>query len=246
MLRLPGDFTPGPEVLSAVPNTSFVSSFQSLMRAQRPAPSLHHQSSLQPFIPRSLKDSSMVLVRHDGVRRPLQPPYDGPYPVLESGDKVFKILKNGLPYTVSVDRLKPCNLPLTPPCSSIIPNRLPPPPHPSTPSSVPVRPSPAMTDPAPPLQCPRTGGNTPVGPRTDIYTPATPAGPILADHVLPPTEQSLLRRHSPRPTNLPLPAAAPDESSTVDLQSNTDFPPLGPPKFTMSGRQSKPRIRLNL
>ena len=92
MLRLPGEFTPGPEVICNEPNTSFVSSFQSLMRAQRPAPSIHHHSSLQPFVPRSLKDSSMVLVRHDGVKRPLQPPYDGPFPVLESGDKVFKIL----------------------------------------------------------------------------------------------------------------------------------------------------------
>ena len=129
-----------PEVTPTTSNTSFVSSFQKLMRDQRAAPSIHHPFSLPVFVPRDLKETSMVLVRHDGVRRPLQPPYDGPFPMLESGDKVFKILRNGLPYSVSVDRLKPCNLPLTPPLSSIIPNRLPPPPHP--PDSSPSGPAP--------------------------------------------------------------------------------------------------------
>ena len=119
--------------------SSFVSSFQRLMRSQRSAPSDHHATGLVPYVPRSLRESSMVLVRHDGVRRPLQAPYDGPYPVLEAGEKVFKILKNGLPYTVSVDRLKPCNLPMTPPFSSIIPNCNPPPQHPDDPSAPPRR-----------------------------------------------------------------------------------------------------------
>ena len=68
----------------------------------------------------------MVFVRHDGVKKPLQAPYDGPFPVLEPGEKVFKILKNGLPYTVSVDRLKICYSATSPP-SSMIPNRSPPP-----------------------------------------------------------------------------------------------------------------------
>ena len=121
MLRLPGQFIPAPEIphTTSVPSSSFVSSFQKLMREQRPAPSIHHPSS----IPKSLHQASMVLVRHDGVRRPLQSPYDGPFPVLEAGEKVFKILKNGLPYTVSVDRLKACNMPLSPPTSSMIPTK---------------------------------------------------------------------------------------------------------------------------
>ena len=96
---------------------------------------------MRPFIPRDLQHASMVLVRHDGVCRPLQNPYDGPYPVLESGEKVFRILRNGLPYTVSIDRLKACNMPITPPFSSIIPNKNPPPPHPpstATSSSAPT------------------------------------------------------------------------------------------------------------
>ena len=278
MLRLPGEFTPGPEVLSTTPNTSFVSSFQSLMRTQKPAPLLHHPSSLQTFVPRNLRESSMVLVRQHGVRRPLQPPYNGPFPVLESGDKVFKILRNGFPYTVSVDRLKPCNLPLTPPFSSIIPNRRPPPPHSSDPSPV-AGPSSIIHDSAPPLQSPRTDASTPVCPRTDVNTPdfppAVPApnprlrprSPLSTDQDLPPAGPApnpRLRPRSPLPANpplpsvtssstpVPLPSAAPPQihnqsgSSSLDLQSRTDFPPLDPPRFTMSGRQSKPRIRLNL
>ena len=63
------------------------------------------------MLPRRIirRTSPQVFVRVDGVRKPLQNPYDGPFQVLERGDKTFKILKNNLPYTVSVDRLKPCH-----------------------------------------------------------------------------------------------------------------------------------------
>ena len=133
-LRLPGEFVTPPEFISPSPSP-FLSEFQMRMRSNRAAPSLHHTSSASSssYVPRDLLTASMVLIRHDGVRKPLQNPYDGPYPVLEAGDKVFKVLRNGLPYTVSVDRLKPCHLPPGPrgPMSSIIPNRVPPPPHPA-------------------------------------------------------------------------------------------------------------------
>ena len=112
MLRLPGEFVPSPEFNSPRSHSSFVSEFQARMRVQRSAPSLHHSSKLfSPYVPSSLRSASMVLIRHDGVRRPLQKPYDGPFPVLETGDKFFKVVKNGLPYTVSIDRLKACNMP---------------------------------------------------------------------------------------------------------------------------------------
>ena len=145
MLRLPGEFLPAAEVVpgssSNINTSSFISNFQKLMREQRSAPSDHHPSSLRPFIPKDLQSASMVLVRRDGVRRPLQSPYDGPFPVLESGEKVFKILKNGLPYSVSIDRLKACNMPGTPPFSSIIPNTNPPPMPASSSSSSPSTPA---------------------------------------------------------------------------------------------------------
>ena len=48
-----------------------------------------------------------MYVRHDSVRKPLQRPYDGPFLVLEKKEKYFTTKKNGQPYSVSVDRLKP-------------------------------------------------------------------------------------------------------------------------------------------
>ena len=48
-----------------------------------------------------------MFVRIDAVRRPLSPPYEGPFKVLEKKEKTFIIDKSGKNYTVSVDRLKP-------------------------------------------------------------------------------------------------------------------------------------------
>ena len=98
-LRLPGEFVPSPEFNSLPSSSSFVSEFQARMKVQRPAPSCHHPSKSSTYVPSSLRTATMVLIRHDGVRRPLQKPYDGPFPVLEAGEKSFKVLKNGLPYT---------------------------------------------------------------------------------------------------------------------------------------------------
>ena len=88
-LRLPGQFIPGAELSEITPVSSFVSTFQTKMREQRPVPSKHHAAP-PSFIPPALKKCTSVFVRYDGVRRPLQNPYDGPYQVLESGDKYFK------------------------------------------------------------------------------------------------------------------------------------------------------------
>ena len=77
MLRLPGEFVPSPEFNSHRSQSSFVSEFQARMRNQKSAPSLHHSSNnSSPYVPSSLRSASMVLIRHDGVRRPLQRPYD--------------------------------------------------------------------------------------------------------------------------------------------------------------------------
>ena len=112
LLRLPGEFIATPEIAPTSNTCSlFISSFQARMRAQRAAPSNHHPISLRPsFIPPSLRDSTMVLVRVDGVLRPLQAPYDGPFQVLSRGEKTFDILKNNKTVTVSVARLKPAFL----------------------------------------------------------------------------------------------------------------------------------------
>lgn len=48
-----------------------------------------------------------MFVRHDAVRRPLQPVHDGPFKVIRRLDKTFKIHTPRGEQEVSIDRLKP-------------------------------------------------------------------------------------------------------------------------------------------
>nr|VZI24984.1 unnamed protein product [Spirometra erinaceieuropaei] len=64
-------------------------------------------SPANSFIPPDLDKCDFVLVRHDAVRRPLQPPYDGPFKVLRRSDKDVVTYRNGKTDTVSIDRVKP-------------------------------------------------------------------------------------------------------------------------------------------
>ena len=56
------------------------------------------------YVPK--ETANFVFVRVDRVKRPLEPPYDGPFKVLDKKDKFFTLLINGKPSTVSIDRLK--------------------------------------------------------------------------------------------------------------------------------------------
>ena len=51
-----------------------------------------------------------VFIRYDGVKSPLQRPYDGPYRVITRNDKFFTLSVKGKLDTVSIDRLKPACL----------------------------------------------------------------------------------------------------------------------------------------
>ena len=63
-------------------------------------------SRIQP----ELHSSSHVFVRNDAVRKPLQPPYRGPFAVIRRNDKFFTIDINGKLENVSLDRIKPAFL----------------------------------------------------------------------------------------------------------------------------------------
>ena len=107
-LRLPGEFFT-PSQTSSLPDPSdFVTQLKSHIRTVRPtAPRTTHRTSNIPY---DLSTASHVFVRHGGVRKPLQPPYDGPFPVLSRTDKHFTIAINNRNDTVSIDRLKPAHL----------------------------------------------------------------------------------------------------------------------------------------
>lgn len=59
------------------------------------------------FVHPDLKSCQYVFVRHDALRRPLQPTYDGPFRVLKRDSKVYIIQMPGRKASISVDRLKP-------------------------------------------------------------------------------------------------------------------------------------------
>ena len=116
-LRLPGDMvSPSTPAVSA---SDFAQHLQTVMSKAAPMPVVRHgQAPVR--VDDNLSRASHVLLRVDAVRRPLVPPYLGPFPVLERGPKTFLILKNGKEVTVTIDRLKPAfvSLPVPPNDSS--------------------------------------------------------------------------------------------------------------------------------
>ncbi|VDQ06270.1 unnamed protein product [Trichobilharzia regenti] len=78
------------------------------MRSVKPAPLL--PMSINVFVHPYLKTSSHVFVYRDSVCRPVEPPYDGPYKVIERMDKSFAADKNSREDSVSIDRRKPACL----------------------------------------------------------------------------------------------------------------------------------------
>ncbi|KAK2578545.1 hypothetical protein KPH14_012574 [Odynerus spinipes] len=111
-LRLPGEF-----LMDITPTNQpriFVEKLRATMREVRPTPAGHHQKS-KTFVYEPLHTCTHVFIRVDSLRKPLEPPYKGPYPVLERiNEKVYKVKIKGNPQIVSVERLKPAFLERTP------------------------------------------------------------------------------------------------------------------------------------
>ena len=107
-LRLPGEFfsTSSGASISA---SDFVQQLQTSLRGMAPFSADFHQGqrSALSTVPAVLATCSAVFVRVDSVKRPLTPPYSGPYEVLGRAAKTFVLLRAGKRWTVSVDRLKP-------------------------------------------------------------------------------------------------------------------------------------------
>ena len=80
-----------------------------MLRAQ-PLPPVRRGPPVAGHVPAPLARVSHVFLHVDAVRKPLTPPYVGPFPVLDRGPKTFKLLKSGKEVIVSIDRLKPAFL----------------------------------------------------------------------------------------------------------------------------------------
>ena len=102
-LRVPGEFLPQSSAPFPIPVARPAS-----QAACAPVP-VHHFSP-RSFVPTDLATTRFVFVRHDAHRFPLQPPYDGPFRVLEAGSKSFILDMGGRRERVSLDRLKPAHL----------------------------------------------------------------------------------------------------------------------------------------
>ena len=107
-LRLPGDLVHGgDDDVAASAVSSFSSALRSSMRRIGPILPVRRGPVMPGHVPRALESVSHVFLRVDAVRRPLTPPYLGPFLVLERGPKTFVISKSGKRTTVSIDRIKP-------------------------------------------------------------------------------------------------------------------------------------------
>ncbi|GAB1860848.1 hypothetical protein CAJAP_01927 [Camponotus japonicus] len=107
-LRLPGEFLGslhrGDNAADNV--TDFVKELRQHLRELRPTKVSCHGRG-KTFVFKDLVISEEVFVRHDGLKQPLQQPYDGPYKVIKRAEKTFVVRMNGRDVTVSIDRLKP-------------------------------------------------------------------------------------------------------------------------------------------
>lgn len=105
-LRLPGDFYDSSSNNYLNDKHSLVENIRDSIKTLKPI-NKSHSNSRSFFVHPDLKSCDYVFVRDDTVRKPLKPPYDGPYRVIKRGSKVYDILINSKLVSISIDRLKP-------------------------------------------------------------------------------------------------------------------------------------------
>ena len=147
-LRLPGEFFNSNPTVNLADPADYVTQLKVTMSKLKATP-VRKQSPRKTHVHDDLSSCTRVYIRHDGVRKPLQQPYDGPYKVLQRSDKHFTVEVKGRPEVVSLDRLKPAHL---------------------EPPSILTEPSP--TTPPVPTQPPPTPANKPPEPN-QVPTPVT-------------------------------------------------------------------------
>ena len=116
-LRLPGEFFDTTDTTSLDP-TNYVHRLRNTMHNLQP-PTPRTQQRPTVHVPKDLQTCTHVFVRRDSVRKPLQPPYDGPFKVLSRTTKHFVLDMHTRTDTVSIDRLKSATMDHTQDTSSI-------------------------------------------------------------------------------------------------------------------------------
>lgn len=103
-IRLPADFFV-PYKNEPTETYALIQNIKNTM--QTLVPDSSRSSSRPTFVHRDLATCSYVFMRVEVLRKPLVPPYEGPYKVLERSEKYFKIQLPLRAANVSIDRLKP-------------------------------------------------------------------------------------------------------------------------------------------
>ena len=104
-LSIPGDLITKREDQTTLDASVYTDRLKHFMKEVGPAHTRSRQSSHE-HLDKNLSTATHVFVRTDSVRKPLEPPYRGPYKVLQHNDKYFSILQERGPQNVSIDRLK--------------------------------------------------------------------------------------------------------------------------------------------
>lgn len=104
-IRIPGQFLENSKQTTC--QSEYVALLKQHFNEIQPSPATNHATQ-RIFVFKELKDCSHVFLRTDAIRRTLQPPYEGPFPVISREDKTFFIEIKGKHLKVSIDRLKPC------------------------------------------------------------------------------------------------------------------------------------------
>lgn len=104
-IRIPAEFLePYKEF---IPQNDFVLKLKNHFSELKPETASRHNIE-KTFISADLKSCKYVFMRTDALRKALQPPYTGPYLVINRNDKHFDVLINNKITKISIDRLKPC------------------------------------------------------------------------------------------------------------------------------------------
>ena len=117
-LRVPGEFFLQDTATVTEDTSVLLTNLKAAMRELRAVPP-RYQTRSNTYVSKDLSTCTHVFVRNDTVRKPLQPPYDGPFKVIDRTAKYFILDLNGRKDKVSLDRLKPANLDTAPDADNI-------------------------------------------------------------------------------------------------------------------------------
>lgn len=104
-IRLPGDFYDISDK-HIIDDNAFLEQLRYNISMLKPVPS-KVRNSRTLFVHKELNNCEYVFIRNDAVRKPLVPPYNGPYRVLSRSNKIYTIQLPKSKVNVSIDRLKP-------------------------------------------------------------------------------------------------------------------------------------------